>query len=136
MEGPGRRTSEPVPKETTGKGDAAVERRRWASIDRFWFEAHTVQNLSLYESDEVAGVTSAGWDSRPLSLAVSAQALSGGGGGGGGGVAVPVCARRGSWAMMIYVKIDRMWDGKLKGITRVDTRNTESGRLENVFTIS
>jgi len=90
MEGPGRRTSDPVPKETTGKGDVAVERRRWASIDRFWFEAHTVQNLSLYESDEVAGVTSAGWDSEPLSLAVSAQVLfSGGGGGGGGGVAVP-----------------------------------------------
>lgn len=93
-----------------------------------------MQNLSLYESD-AAGVTSAGWDSGPLSLAVSAQALSGGRGGGGGGVAVPVCARRGSWAM-IYVKIDRMWDGKFKGITRVDTRDAESGRLENVFTIS
>lgn len=99
MDGPGRRTSDPVPKDTTGNGDAAVERRRWASIDRFWFDAHTVQNLSLYESDDVvAADDSAGWDSE---WAVISELASGGGGGGGGGVAVPVCASRGSWAIVL-----------------------------------
>lgn len=52
IEGPGRRTREPVPKEITGKGLDAVESRRWASMERFWLEAHTVQNRSLYEDDD------------------------------------------------------------------------------------
>ena len=47
MDGPGRRTREPVPKEMTGYDEGVAASLRWASIDRFWLEAQTVQNLSL-----------------------------------------------------------------------------------------
>ena len=45
--GPGRRTSEPVPKEMTGYEEGGAARRLWASMERFWLAAQTVQNLSL-----------------------------------------------------------------------------------------
>lgn len=47
MDGPGRRTREPVPNEITGYEEGGADRRLCASIDRFWLAAHTVQNLSL-----------------------------------------------------------------------------------------
>lgn len=137
--GPGSRTSEPVPKDITGKGTGAVARRRWASIERFWFDAHTVQNLSLYESGEVLGmvlVPSADGSSGPAVPSEEVLPDSGGGGGGGGGVIVSDWASRGSCAM-----IPVRWERKqtMKKFACFDTGYAprtvlSSGRLEKVVT--
>ena len=95
MDGPGRRTREPVPKEITGKGEGAVESRRWASIERFWFDAHTVQNFSLNESDDCVGADASAACASPVPV-VDVSGGGGGGGGGGLGVAVPALDSRGS----------------------------------------
>lgn len=100
IDGPGRRTREPVPKDITGKAVGAPESWRWASIERLLFEAQTVQNLSLYESmAALAGLdVSRDWAAAAMSACVD---VSGGGGGGGGGwgVEVPEFVRRGSYAI-------------------------------------
>lgn len=106
IEGPGSRTSEPVPKEMTGKAVGAVERRRWASIERLLFDAQTVQNFSFHESVGVSAVVAvvaavaAAAAAPVVSIAEVVvdvvvdvdvvgwleEVVSGGGGGGGGGV--------------------------------------------------
>lgn len=96
MDGPGSRTSEPVPKEITGKAVGAVERRRWASMERLLFEAQTVQNFSFHESVGVSVVLATAAAVAAVSIASVVvvvdvvggleEAVSGGGGGGGGGV--------------------------------------------------
>lgn len=101
IDGPGRRTREPVPKDITGKAVGAPESWRWASIERLLFEAQTVQNLSLYESVAApAGLAvSRAWAAEAMSVCVD---VSGGGGGGGGwGVEVPEFVRRGSYAILM-----------------------------------
>jgi hypothetical protein len=97
MDGPGRRTREPVPNEMTGNPVGAVERRRCASIERLLLDAQTVQNLSLKEGGEEVG---AGVVVFAVAVAVVVSVdsamtasggvcvCSGGGGGGGGGVLV------------------------------------------------
>lgn len=101
MDGPGSRTSEPVPKEITGKEVGAAERRRWASMERLLLEAHTVQNFSFHESVGCSGVLGTAVVAVPAVVAAFEMfmaevvdggsavpvegAVSGGGGGGGGG---------------------------------------------------
>lgn len=98
IDGPGSRTSEPVPKEMTGKAVGAVERRRCASMERLLLDAQTVQNFSFHESvgvsvalAAVAAVAAAPAVSIASVVVVDVAgglevAVSGGGGGGGGGV--------------------------------------------------
>jgi hypothetical protein len=66
-------------------GKAVPDSWRWASIERLLLEAHTVQNLSLYES-------------------AGSRAFSGGGGGGGWGVEDPEL-RRGSYAILEMIMV-------------------------------
>lgn len=108
MDGPGSRTNEPVPKEITGKEVGALDRRRWASMERLLLEAQTVQNFSFQESvgwsvvlgagfvvvvgvSDVVGVVAAPDVSMAsvvegivVGVAMVEEAVSGGGGGGGG----------------------------------------------------
>lgn len=106
IDGPGRRTWEPVPNERTGYDDGAAASLRCASMERFWFEAHTVQNLSL--EDEGVGVDDVVVSSAEPSTVTGGVDVevdgSGGGGGGGGGFGVdvlePIRAIRGSAAIL------------------------------------
>lgn len=97
IDGPGSRTSEPVPKEMTGKAVGAVARRRCASMERLLFDAQTVQNLSFHESFGMSVVVVAAVAAASVMSMASVvvvvdvagglkEAVSGGGGGGGGGV--------------------------------------------------
>lgn len=77
-------------------------------MERFWFEAHTVQNFSLYDEDGVgaddAVVSSAAPSTATGGVDVEAGGSAGGGGGGGGGFGVdvlePMRAIRGSAAIL------------------------------------
>jgi len=89
MEGPGKRTYDPVPKETTGYALSEVDNRKCASILRLLLDAHTVQNLSLKGTSEVGAAAEDA--TTPSTWAVDAgvctawATTAGGGGGGGGG---------------------------------------------------
>lgn len=88
----------------TGYDDGAAASLRCASIERFWFEAHTVQNMSL--EDDGVGVDDVVSSTGPFAATGGVDVVdgSGGGGGGGGGFGVevlePIRAIRGSAAIL------------------------------------
>lgn len=103
-------------------------------MDRFWFEAHTVQNLSLKESEDgEVGVGSPARAENSDGAAMSAVVDSGGGGGGGGalGVSLLVSAPRGS-RVISAVGLACVYNSFV-GSWRACNTASGSGRLEDGF---